>query len=55
MFSRILGKRVKEGKKCFHINESIHHCFRAILEDSCFLENNNKQIYLQVNNSTLDC
>jgi diaminopimelate decarboxylase len=31
--TRVLGKRVKNGKTCYHLNESLYHSFNCILMD----------------------
>lgn len=33
LLSRIIGKRTKNGKSCYHINESLYHSFNCNLMD----------------------
>lgn len=33
LLTRVLGKRVKNGKTCFHLNESLYHSFNCNLMD----------------------
>ena len=45
LLSRIIGKRTKNGKPCFHINESLYHSFNCNLMDGVSFENSNDQFY----------
>lgn len=46
LLTRVLGKRTKNNKPCFHLNESLYHSFNCNLMDGFTLENNNDQFYL---------
>lgn len=39
LMTRVLAKRIKQGKVCYHINESIYHSFNCILMDNVSFEN----------------
>lgn len=43
--TRILGKRVKNGKTCYHINDSLYHSFNCVLMDGVSFENSTDQFY----------
>lgn len=40
-----MGKRVKNGKTCFHLNESLYHSFNCNLMDGVSFENSKDQFY----------
>jgi len=42
---RILGKRVKSGKVCYHINDSLYHSFNCNLMDGVSFEKSTDQFY----------
>lgn len=48
LLTRVLGKRVKGGKTCFHLNESLYHSFNGNLMDGLTFENS-EQFYSKVN------
>lgn len=48
LLTRILGKRVKSGKPCFHINESLYHSFNCTLMDGVSFENASDQFYSKI-------
>ena len=52
LLTRVLGKRVKNGKPCYHLNESLYHSFSCNLMDGVSFENNNDQFYMKVENSS---
>lgn len=54
LFTRVMAKRVKQGKTCFHVNDSLYHSFNCVLMDGVSFENDNDQFYSAVNNSTLE-
>ncbi|KAL4450285.1 hypothetical protein ABPG74_008991 [Tetrahymena malaccensis] len=54
LFTRILAKRNKQGKTCFHLNDSLYHSFNCVLMDGVSFENDNDQFYSVVNNNTLE-
>lgn len=39
LLTRVLGKRVKSGKTCYHLNESLYHSFNCNLMDGVSFEN----------------
>ena len=39
--TRILGKRIKENKVCYHLNESLYHSFNCNLMDGVSFEEDN--------------
>lgn len=39
LLTRILGKRVKHGKPCYHMNDSLYHSFNCNLMDGVSFEN----------------
>lgn len=39
LLTRIIGKRVKGGKQCYHVNESLYHSFNCNLMDGVSFEN----------------
>ncbi|CAK78893.1 unnamed protein product (macronuclear) [Paramecium tetraurelia] len=46
---RILTKRIKHGRLCYHVNESLYHSFNSILMDGISFENLNDQFYSVLN------
>jgi diaminopimelate decarboxylase len=36
---RVMTKRMKHGKLCYHVNESLYHSFNCILMDGISFEN----------------
>lgn len=50
--TRIIGMRTKNGKPCFHMNDSVYHSFNSILMDSvCF--DNTDQFYSKIQNGNI--
>lgn len=47
--TRVLAKRVKKEKNCYHLNDSLYHSFNCNLMDGVSFENSNDQFYLKVN------
>jgi len=41
LFTRIMAKRIKHGRTCYHINDSVYHSFNCILMDGVSFENDN--------------
>jgi diaminopimelate decarboxylase len=39
--TRVIGKREKQGRICYHINDSIYHSFNCILMDGFSIEDDN--------------
>jgi diaminopimelate decarboxylase len=48
LLTRILGKRMKGGKPCYHINESLYHSFNCTLMDGVSFENSSDQFYSKI-------
>lgn len=48
LLTRILGKRIKAGKTCFHLNDSLYHSFNCNIMDGVSFENTNDQFYSKV-------
>lgn len=48
LLTRIIGKRVKNSKQCFHINESLYHSFNCNLMDGVSFENSADQFYSKI-------
>jgi diaminopimelate decarboxylase len=46
LLTRVLGKRVKSGKTCYHLNESLYHSFNCNLMDGVSFENSSSQFYM---------
>jgi diaminopimelate decarboxylase len=42
---KVLGKRIKNGKTCYHVNDSLYHSFNCILMDGVSFEGNDGQVY----------
>ena len=45
LLTRVLGKRTKNGKPCYHLNESLYHSFNCNLMDGVSFENQPSQFY----------
>ena len=50
LLTRIIGRRVKNNKPCFHINESLYHSFNCNLMDGISFENSTDQFYSEIDN-----
>lgn len=50
LLTRVLGKRVKNGKLCYHLNESLYHSFNCNVMDGVSFENSNDQFYKALDN-----
>lgn len=48
LLTRVLGMRLKNGKPCFHMNDSVYHSFNCTLMDGVSFENSNDQFYSKV-------
>lgn len=48
LLTRILGKRTKSGKLCYHLNDSLYHSFNCTLMDGVSFENSNDQFYSKI-------
>ena len=42
---RVMTKRLKQGKICYHVNDSLYHSFNCILMDGISFENQKDQFY----------
>jgi len=42
---RVIGKREKNGKLCYHLNDGLYHSFNIILMDGFSFEKSNDQFY----------
>jgi len=45
LLTRVLGKRTKNGKPCYHLNESLYHSFNCNIMDGISFENSKDQFY----------
>lgn len=45
LLTRVLGKRLKNGKPCYHLNESLYHSFNCNIMDGVSFENSTSQFY----------
>jgi len=45
LLMRIIGKRNKYGRICYHVNDSLYHSFNAILMDGMTFEKESDQFY----------
>ena len=43
--TKIIGKRIKDGRLCYHINDSLYHSFNCMLMDGVSFENSDDQFY----------
>lgn len=50
LLTRVLGKRVKSGKTCYHLNESLYHSFNCNVMDGVSFENSKDQFYRALEN-----
>jgi len=48
LMMRVIGKRTKFGKTCYHVNESLYHSFNSMLMDGMTFENDQDQLYSAV-------
>ncbi|CAD8129015.1 unnamed protein product [Paramecium sonneborni] len=42
---RVMAKRIKQGKLCYHVNDSYYHSFNCLITDGVTFENQNDQFY----------
>lgn len=49
LLTRVLGRRLKSGKLCYHLNESLYHSFNCNVMDGVSFEGNTNQFYLALN------
>ena len=50
LLTRVLGKRTKNGKPCYHLNESLYHSFNCNLMDGVSFDNQGSQFYSGLDN-----
>lgn len=41
LITRVIGKRNKKGRICYHINDSLYHSFNNIIMDGVAFEDQN--------------
>jgi len=46
--TRVIGDRIKNNRKCIHINESLYHAFNCIILDGVSFERDNQQFYNKI-------
>lgn len=51
LLTRVLGMRLKNGKPCYHMNDSVYHSFNCTLMDGVSFENSNDQFYSKLSGS----
>jgi diaminopimelate decarboxylase len=51
LLTRVLGKRLKGGRPCYHLNDSLYHSFNCNLMDGVSFENNKGQFYMGLDES----
>jgi len=49
LLTRVLGKRLKNNKPCYHLNESLYHSFNCNVMDGVSFENSVDQFYSSIN------
>jgi diaminopimelate decarboxylase len=54
LLTRVLGKRLKNGKPCYHLNESLYHSFNCNLMDGVSFENSVNQFYSKIDSKSLE-
>ena len=42
---RVIGKRIKDGKVCYHLNDGLYHSFNCVLMDGVTFEGEKEQFY----------
>jgi hypothetical protein len=52
LITKVIGKRVKNGKVCYHINDSIYHTFNIKHSDSISFDNASDQFYSKLDIET---
>lgn len=50
--TRVLGKRVKDNRTCYHLNDGLYHSFNCMLMDGVSFEGQNNQFYQTWKNNT---
>lgn len=53
VMTRVIGKREKNNRPCYHLNESVYHCFNCVVNDSVSFENSKTQFYSKVDSMSL--
>lgn len=54
LLTRVLAKRMKHNKTCYHINDSLYHSFNCVLMDGVSFENDFDQVYAAITNNSLE-
>jgi diaminopimelate decarboxylase len=49
--TKVIGKRIKEGRICYHINDSLYHSFNCILMDGVSFEGSDDQFYAAIDDN----
>lgn len=49
--TRVIGKREKQNRKCYHINDSLYHSFNCVLMDGVSFEDQSDQFYSRFNHN----
>lgn len=47
--TRVIGKREKQNRICYHINDSLYHSFNCVLMDGVTFEDQDDQFYSKFN------
>jgi len=48
LMTKVLGKRMKKGKPCFHLNESLYHSFNCNIMDGVSFDGHDDQFYAKL-------
>jgi len=49
--TKVIGKRIKDGRICYHLNDSLYHSFNCILMDGVSFEGSDDQFYSAIDES----
>jgi diaminopimelate decarboxylase len=52
LLTRIIGKRIKSGMPCYHLNESVYHNFNCTIMDDVNFDGSTDQFYGKIENQT---
>ena len=50
LLTRVICKKIKNGKVCYHLNESLYHSFNCNLMDDVSFENKQNLFYNKIQN-----
>lgn len=53
LVTRILGMRMKSGKPCYHMNDSVYHSFNCVLMDGISFDDS-EQFYSKIQDGNID-